>query len=402
VFEDGQMYSPQRLVWGFVAAARNAGAVVANHCEATGALREGRRVRGIAARDRLTGERFEIEGSTVINASGPWAEGLLESAGVNPKLYSGTYSRDTCFVIDRRYPGPMALAVQGQSLDSDALIGRGARHMFMVPWRDKTLVGVWHRVVPRRPDDVGLEEAELQSFIDEMNAILPPLRLGLDDVRMAAFGLVPFGEHQQGGATLSFGHESKILDHEERDGISGMISVISVRYTVARKDAAIAVDLACKRAGLPVRPLDTTLQPLPGGDFDDFGALLGEAQRSGPEWLGQGGMEALVRNYGTDHRRILDLAAREPALAARVDGTQVSLAEVAYACRQEMAVTLGDVLFRRTDIATGEAPSRSAITQVCDLMQREHQWSGERRARELDWVAAHLHRYWADRKGALS
>lgn len=399
VFEDGQMYSPQRLVWAFAAAARQAGAVVANHVEATGALVESGRVTGVRAVDRISGETFDVSGSFVINASGPWAEGLLASAGIDPARYRGTYSRDTCFVIDRRYQSSIALALQGQSLDSDAVVGRGARHMFLVPWRDKTLVGVWHRVVPREPDSVGLPEAQLQSFIDEMNAILPSLRLSLDDVRMAGFGLVPFGEHQHGGATLSFGKESKIIDHARQDGVQGMISVISVRYTVARKDAALAVDLACRRAELPSRELEPALQPLPGGDFDDFNALLAEARASAPGWLGAAGTEALVRNHGTGYRQVIDLAKREPSRARVVDGTQVSQAEVAHACREELAVTLCDVLFRRTEIGTGEAPSATAINEVTGIMAREHGWGDDRMEREMDGVTRHLQRYWGSRRG---
>jgi glycerol-3-phosphate dehydrogenase len=173
-----------------------------------------------------------------------------------------------------------------------------------------------------------------------------------------------------------------------------------VRYTVARKDAVMAVDLACRRAGLPVRPFDSTLRPLPGGDIGDFRALLGEAHRNGPAWLGDGGIEALVRNHGTGYRKVLDLAAREPSLARLVDGTQVSVAEVAHACREELAVMAGDVLFRRTDIGTGEAPSKAAIEEVCAIMQKENRWDQDRRGRELDGVAQHLRRYWASRKEA--
>lgn len=401
VFEDGQMYSPPRLVWAFVDAAREAGALVANYVEAERLIRRGDRVAGVTVRDRMTDARFDLQAPVVINASGPWAEGMLASGGIDPGLYRGTYSRDTCFVIDRRFASPLALALQGESSDSDAIVGRGARHMFMVPWRDKTLVGVWHRVVDRQPDEVGLPADQLQSFIDEMNAILPPLELSQADVRMAGFGLVPFGEAQQGGATLSFGKESKVLDHAERDGLKGLITVISVRYTVARKDASIALDLAARHGDFKAHAVDSTNLPLPGGDIADFDALLKEARSRAPAWLGAAGAEALVRNYGTRHTRVLQLATTRPALARRVDGTDVSLAEVAYVCREEMATTLADVLFRRTDIATGEAPTPEAVEQVAQVMRDEPGRTEQDLARDRDAVAAHLRRYWGTRAKPL-
>jgi len=371
VFEDGQMHSATRLVWAFVDAARQAGASVANYLAAESLLRRGDRVEGVTVRDRLSGDSFDVRARVVINASGPWAEGLLESGGIEPARYRGTYSRDTCFVVDRRFSSPLALAVQGMGRDSDTVVGRGARHMFLAPWRDKTLVGVWHRVVERQPDGVDLSRGQLESFIDEINAVLPPLQLTLRDVRMAGFGLVPFGEAQQGGATLSFGHESKVIDHAVRDGVRGLVTVISVRYTVARQDASTAIDLAASQAGLKSNDFDSTTVPLPGGDIEDFNALLAAAQRSAPDGLGKSGIESLVRNHGTRYRQVLDLAASQPALARLIDGTDVSLAEVAHVCRAEMVTSVADVIFRRTQIATGEAPSAAAIEQVAQVLRDE-------------------------------
>ena len=400
VFEDGQMHSATRLVWAFVDAARAAGALAANYLEAASLLRRGDRVEGVTVRDRLSGDVFDVRARVVINASGPWAEGLLASGRIEPARYRGTYSRDTCFVVDRRFSSSLALAVQGRGRDSDSVVGRGARHMFLAPWRDKMLIGVWHRVVERQPDEMDLSREQLQSFIDEINTVLPPLQLKLRDVRMAGFGLVPFGEAQQGGATLSFGHESKVIDHAASDGVRGLITVISVRYTVARQDASTALELAASQAGLKLNDVDSTTVPLAGGAIDEFGALLASAQRGAPDWLGQSGMESLVRNHGTRYRQILDLAASQPGLARLVDGTDVSLSEVAHVCREEMVTSLADVVFRRTQIGTGEAPSGVAIEQVTQVMREELGDSVQDLERDSTVVSHHLRRYWAGRADA--
>ena len=162
VFEDGQMYNPPRLVLAFIAAAVELGAVAANHVEAERLLVDRGRVIGVQAHDRLTGERFDIRARVTINAAGPWAEGLLGShsapepgaearSSARSALDEATYSRDACFVVARE-PHAMGLAVQGATRDQDALLAREARHLFLVPWRGHTLVGVWHAVVPRDPD----------------------------------------------------------------------------------------------------------------------------------------------------------------------------------------------------------------------------------------------------------
>ena len=156
VFEDGQMYSTTRLVWAFVDAARQAGASIANYVAVEKLRRRGDRIEGVTVRDQLSGNGFDIRARVVINAAGPWAEGLLASGGIDAGRYRGTYSRDACFVVERQFPGSLALAIQGKGNDSDSVVGRGARHMFLAPWRDKTLVGVWHRVVERQPDSTEL------------------------------------------------------------------------------------------------------------------------------------------------------------------------------------------------------------------------------------------------------
>ena len=96
VFRDAQMYNPPRLVLAFVQSAVAAGATAVNYVEATGFLKNGDRVSGIAARDTLTGESFDIRATETLNAAGPYAEHLL-SSGLGIRLSPpGTYSRDAC------------------------------------------------------------------------------------------------------------------------------------------------------------------------------------------------------------------------------------------------------------------------------------------------------------------
>jgi glycerol-3-phosphate dehydrogenase len=393
IFEDGQMHSPPRLVWAFAAAAAEMGACVANHVRAERLLLEGSRVIGVEASDRLEGSRFEIRARLVINAAGPWAEGLLQP--VADYGAQGTYSRDTCFMVTRRFATPMALAVQGQAKDSDALLARSARHLFLVPWRNSTLVGVWHSIVPRDPDSVGLPRAELRQFIDEFNTCYPNLQLRESDVRRADFGLVPFGEasSQQGG--LSFGKQSRLIDHRAQ-GQSGLLTVISVRYTVARRDAAEALDLATAQLDGRRSQRDSTRDPLAGGDIQDFAGFLSQHQARRPQWLSENAMDSMVRNYGTHTTRITELAEREPRLARCFTGSHVSFAEAIYAVRSEMARRMTDVVFRRTELGTDGHPGVTALDEVQQLLAEELGWPAYRSGEERQDVERHLQRYLAD------
>lgn len=397
IFEDGQMYNPPRLVLAFVGAAGAMGATIGNYVEAERLLTEGTRVTGVQAIDRLNGERFEIRARLVINAAGPWAEGLLQPGYGQP----GTYSRDACFLVDRKFATPMALAVQGRARDSDALLARNSRHLFLVPWRNSTLVGVWHSIVPRDPDAVGLARTELRQFIDEFNTCYPNLQLSESQVRRADFGLVPFGEasSQQGG--LSFGKQSRLIDHREL-GQAGLISLISVRYTVARRDAVEAVNAAAGQLDARRSARDSTTDPLWGGDIADFEAALRAFQARRPSWLTEKSCEGMLRNYGTHAVRVLELAEREPRLARCFTGSHVSLAEAIHATRTETARRMGDIVFRRTELGTDGHPGAAALDELQALLAAELGWSEQRSAEERALVENELERYLATAPAAAA
>ena len=389
-FEDGQMYSPPRLVLAFVGAAAAKGAAIGNYVEAAQLLTEGSRVTGVQAIDKLTGDKFDIRARLVINAAGPWAEGLLPPGYGQP----GTYSRDACFMVKRRFATPMALAVQGQVKDSDALLARSSRHLFLVPWRDSTLVGVWHSIVPRDPDAVGLQRDEVRAFIDEFNSCYPNLQLQESDVRRADFGLVPFGEakNQQGG--LSFGKQSRLIDHRSL-GQSGLLSVISVRYTVARRDAVEALDMAVAQLDARRSGGDSTTAPLMGGDISDFNAAASAFQSQRPAWLSEQSADGMLRNYGTDAARVIELARGDPKLGRCFTGSHVSLAEAIYAVRSETAQRMGDIVFRRTELGTDGHPGTAALDELQALLTQELGWSAQRAAAERGIVDREFSRYLA-------
>jgi glycerol-3-phosphate dehydrogenase len=395
VFEDGQMYSPQRLVLAFVSSAAAMGASVANHVEAERLLLSGARVIGASVRDTLTGQSLDIRAKLVINAAGPWAEGILGGSRVAPEV-PGTYSRDACFVLARRPKARMALAIQGRTRDSDALIARNARHMFLVPWRDSTLVGVWHQVTARDPDGIHLSREELRGFMQEINECCPAIGLNESEITMTGYGLVPFGKAaQKDSGSLSFGKQSRIIDHRAVDGTGGLVSLISVRYTVARRDAVATVNVIEEQLGRRASGHLSCSQPLAGGAIENFSAFRRAIESRLPRWIPRDSAESLTQNYGSDVDAIFALGENNPDLQRCLQGSLVSHAEVVHAIRNEMASTLNDIVFRRTELGTAAQPPPAALVEVQDLMSRELNWSKERAARERHDADTHLRRFLA-------
>ena len=178
VFCDAQMYNPPRLALSFLRTAVDAGALAANYAEATGFLQTNGRVVGVEAQDRLSGERFAIRAKAVLNAAGPWAETLLDER-LGLRLRHGcSYSRDVCFVLRRRIVDRYGIALPGATRDPDALISRAARHLFVVPWREHSLVGVWHAVRnrARRPPwspPANCRSSSTRSMLPIRRSVLP-------------------------------------------------------------------------------------------------------------------------------------------------------------------------------------------------------------------------------------
>jgi glycerol-3-phosphate dehydrogenase len=381
VFCDGQMYNPPRLALAFVRSAVDAGAVAVNYAEATRLVRSASAVEAVAVRDVTTGEAVEVRARAVLNAAGPWVPWMNETDGL-AGARGGTFSRDACFLIRRRFPHRYGVAVQGATRDPDALLSRSARHLFMLPWRGFTLCGVWHVVWKTHPDTVHVPLDDLRRFVAELNGAFPGLDLTEDDATMWNAGLVPFGDNELGAENLRYGKRSHLVDHAATDGVENLVSLIGVRYTMARHDAAHAIDLLCRKLGRAGRSqTDRTL--VDGGDFERFDALVAQIARETDGALGSEVATALAHNYGSKYGRILSLVRGRAEWARPFAGSTTLGAEVVHAVREEMAVRLSDIVFRRTDLATGGHPGKAALQEAANLAALELGWDEKRRAEEV-------------------
>jgi glycerol-3-phosphate dehydrogenase len=392
VFEDGQMYNPARVVLGFVRSAATAGADVCNYVEAQEFVWEGNDVRGALVRDQLSGEQFPIRARVTLNAAGPWADYLHR----DPQRFNPwerlPFSRDAYFIVDRAPTSSYGLAIQGTSRDKDALLGRATRHLFAAPWRDKTLLGVWHRLFPDFPDEARVAPQEIDEWIAELNTVYPALALSRAEVTFAHCGLVPFGETAT-ATELSFGKQSRLIDHRSTHGIGGLVSLAGIRFTMARADAGQAVDLLLRQLGRIIPSPATAHMPLPGGDVSNFAAFEAAALKTSPAGISLRGLQALLRNHGTLYRDVLKHEAESSV--STIDGTMTLRAEISYAVDEEMAVHLDDVVLRRTDLGSASHPGRAVLATTAAEIGRKLAWSSQRMRQEIESTAATLAKHLA-------
>jgi glycerol-3-phosphate dehydrogenase len=391
-FCDGQMHNPPRLVLAFLQSAVQQGAVVANYVEATGFVRDGDTVTGVVARDALGDRELQIRARVVLNAAGPYAERLLRGAQQSVQLpVPGVYSRDACFVIRRRlFDHEHALAILGKTHDPEAVLSRGERHLFIVPWRDYTLVGVWHIVHRDDPDKFTVTDQELERFIGEVNAGYPNLNLSLDDVAQWNAGLVPFGDNPEGEVHLRYGHRSRLVDHKKLHGVDNLITLIGVRFTTGRYEAERAVSLVFRKLGRKVPRSRTATTPIHGGAMDDWQEQLHQANEKYGDSLGRDVVGSLLHSYGSEFEQVLQEVRTTPELGDRVGQTSTIGAQVRVAVRDEMAISLSDVVFRRTDMATAEYPGRASLSECARIIGDEMDWSPQVVNDQIEQVVNHF------------
>ena len=374
-WHDAVCLDTERLLLSVVSAAADAGANVVNYVRATGLLAHGARVRGVHARDELSGREMELRARFVINAAGPWVEDWLPAGAGRPKAPMFHASR--AFNLLTR-PLPFAdgvgLTVRAHGI-SDATY-------FILPWNGYSLIGTRHLRCDAGTRCGDIMREEVLAFIGDLNSVLGQHRLSGADVHGVFAGLLP-EEDDSSGPEVALERDPQVIDHEPA-GLAGLLSIVGVKWTIAPAVAAQAVRAACRQLGA-----GDELGERPRKLAPKASAVV--AAPPGVPPLERAVLAHLEQCYGAAHRHILALMATEPSLCARVvPDLPVVLAQVAYAARAEMAVRLSDVVMRRTPLYLSRALDRPALTACAATLARELRWSTKETGAQVDEAARQL------------
>jgi glycerol-3-phosphate dehydrogenase len=378
VWHDAQVYNSERLLLEFILSAVDEGAEVANYVEATDFLQTENQITGVRARDVQTGDVFDIQAKVVINCTGTWIDNLLERVSVESE-YATSIAMN--LIVDQVWSGVAA------GLPSRPVNGRPPQILFFVPWRNKTMIGTWHIPWNKSPDAFEMKDAFVQGFINEINSAHPALKLSMEKVHHITWGFLPVngqGAHEE---TVRLTRDGVVIDHQAKNGLSGLISVLGVKYTTARQVAEQAVDLAVDKLSVKTPKCQTHVRPVHGGQIGDFKGLLNQALGNAPRNMNEEIIEHLVYTHGSDYQHFVNEMIEHPELRERIDPhLPVTVAEIIHAFRHEMALTLADVIRRRTELGATGLPSINVLQKCAELMGCELGWSVERQQQEIDCV----------------
>ncbi|MGB2717119.1 MAG: glycerol-3-phosphate dehydrogenase/oxidase [Vicinamibacterales bacterium] len=359
VWHDYQLHSPERLAIGLLDAAVRSGVAAANYTEAQRLLQQGREIHGVTVRDVETGSSFDIRCRIVLNAAGPWAWPVLQQFGAVPGSIRQPRMSLAMNLVTDRAPLPQAV---GGLVDG--------RFLFLVPWREQSMIGTSHDLYSGSPDDVASVDVAVERFLRDAKAAFPEFPMHIDTVRLIHRGLLPAGPD---GSLLT---QSIIHDHLS-DGLGSLVTVLGVRYTTARATAAAAAELVATKLGKPSGRQLPSLEPISGGDITDLDRYEHEAMSTGT--VPPSTVRRLIAAYGSRYDQIVRLMGDNPTLGAPLSSAcRVTRAEVVYSVREEMAIHLSDVLLRRTEAGTGGHPGEAAIQAAAEVMANELGWSASR------------------------
>jgi glycerol-3-phosphate dehydrogenase len=376
IWYDYQMVSTDRVTLSFLLSAIDAGASAANYVRVTRFLQQNNRVIGVKVEDVLTRETFAIRGAVVLNAAGPWAAGLLSdlpaaSQGAPPPRLSRAMNVVTRKVVNDHACGGL---VHG-------------RYLFMIPWRDVSMLGTSHDAHDGTADQLKVSRWDLEAFLKDAREAFPQANLTTADVRLIHRGLLPMISGE--GTHVRLVKESQVVDHSKH-GLAGLVSMFGVRYTTARHTAQEAVDAVFRVLGHETPPPCRTAEtPLSGGSINRMDSFLKAVTQRDVDGISPDTLKRIATSYGTGYDRVLQMARDSPALGRPLGRSCAVLgAEILYAARKEMALKLADALVRRTEAGAAGHPGADAVERAAAIMARAHRWDEARTRNEIAEVEA--------------
>ncbi|MHA0287965.1 glycerol-3-phosphate dehydrogenase/oxidase [Mycobacterium sp. C3-094] len=332
---DGQLVDDARLVTAVARTAAQHGARILTRVDASAASGT-----SVTLTDTLTGETLQVSARAVVNATGVWAGQVDTSLRLRP-------SRGTHLVFDASaFDNPIAAL-------TIPIPGEINRFVFAMPEQlGRVYLGLTDEDAPGAIPDVPEPTAqEVQFLLDTVNTALAT-SLGPADVVGSYAGLRPLID-TGAGRTADVSRE-----HAVTESPTGVLSVIGGKLTEYRFMAEDVVDRAVALRGLAAGPCRTRDLPLVGAPANPVATQehSGELPAS------------LVARYGVEAPAVVAGATCPRPADAVAEGIDVTRAEFEHAVAQEGALTVDDILDRRTRIGLVAEDRERALPAAQEML----------------------------------
>ncbi|KAF8930546.1 FAD dependent oxidoreductase-domain-containing protein [Dissophora ornata] len=374
VYYDGQ-HNDSRMNVALGLTAVQYGAVITNHVEVTELHKDANnRLCGARLKDNLSGKEFNIKAKGIINATGPFTDGIRQLD--DPSIQSIVSPSAGVHIILPNYysPGNMGL------LDPATSDGRV---IFFLPWQGNTIAGTTDSATEVTQNPMATEE-EINWILGEVkNYLHPDVKVRRGDVLAAWSGIRPLVRDPSAKST-----EGLVRNHMINVSASGLLTIAGGKWTTYRAMASETIDKAIKEFKLePSRGCSTDRVKLIGSHGYSKTMFIRLIQQFGLETeIAQ----HLANSYGDRAWAVASLAhstgRRWPVFGRRISGQYPYIeAEIRYAVRREYACTAVDVLARRLRLAfLNVHAALDALPRVVEIMAEELHWDQARQIKETE------------------
>ena len=347
------------------------GATMATSVRVDDLLRSGKKVVGVSATDLKSGNSLKISAKATIMCTGVWSDELHEKFGLTPG-YSVAMSKGVHIVVP-----------QSAIHSKDGIILKTAVSvLFLIPWGDKWIVGTTDTPYDGDRAKPLASQEDVQYILDQANRVLEP-KLKSEDILGVFAGLRPLVANNSKSATTKLSRE-----HTVDRPAPGFVSLAGGKYTTYRVMAKDAVDLAV----LDLRRIvsDSVTEKLPLIGADGYFALEQQVvQIASDNNLSEATVRHLLDRYGSLISEILEIVAADESMAERlIPDLPYIKAEILHAASHEGALSVEDVLLRRTRISFEASDSGlSAAHEVAEIIGSVLEWGAADRKESIQEFA---------------
>ena len=321
-----------------VRTARRHGATIATRVEVDQLIKDGKKVIGATVIDTETGKKFNVSAKAVVMCAGIWSDEMHQRFGLKAG-YGVTMSKGVHIVV----PGDAIKSNTGIILKTAVSV------LFLIPWGDKWIVGTTDTPYDGDRAHPYATSEDVQYILDQANKVLEP-QLKREEIIGVYAGLRPLVANTKGSATTKLSRE-----HTTDRSAPGFVSIAGGKYTTYRVMGKDAIDLAVTDLRRIVSASCTEKLPLVGAD-GYFALTQQSAQIAAQYGLDEKTVVHLLNRYGSLISEVLNLITEDKKLAKPLtEGLPYLKAEIVYAASHEGAMTVDDVISRRTRLAF-EAP----------------------------------------------
>jgi len=240
-----------KTVWALAHGAQQRGTRILPYHAVVAIHRDGDEVTGARVRDARTGEESDVLARVTVNATGAWAGQIAELAGIEGvRVLPG---RGIMIAMNHRLVNTVVNRCQ-MPTDGDII----------VPIRTVSVIGTTD-VHTEDPDDHTVNQSEVDAMLDDGEKLVPGFRAAR--ALRVWTGVRPLFEDAKASDTdtRDVTRAHALLDHEQRDGVRGFVTITGGKLTTFRLMAEETVNAVCRHLGDP-RPCRTATEPLPGSE----------------------------------------------------------------------------------------------------------------------------------------